>query len=257
MSKYIAKQPDARGHIDFDEVENGTWQKLYERQVDIVQNRACDEFIEGIKRLEMPHNRVPQCYEVTERLQHYTGWSVVPVAAIIPLREFFSLLANKQFPAASFIRRREELDYLQEPDIFHEFFGHCPMITHQPIADFMQWYGETALSAPKEVRSLLGRLFWFTIEFGLLQTPKGVRIFGGGILSSYDETQYAVQSDQPQRIDFDILTAMRTEYRYDEIQKKYFVLPNLTVLQNIKDTNIVEVAQKIATGDDQEDFIIC
>jgi phenylalanine-4-hydroxylase len=197
MSNYVAKQPGENGHIEFTDEENGTWKLLYQRQADIIKGRACDAFIEGLDKLNMPKDRVPQCYEVTERLQHLTGWSVIPVPAMISLKQFFTMLSHREFPAASFIRRREELDYLKEPDIFHEYFGHCPMITDQKIADFMEWYGETALTAPKEVQSLLGRLFWFTIEFGLIQSKEGIRIFGGGILSSFEETQFAVDSEEP------------------------------------------------------------
>lgn len=257
MSKYIAKTPDAKGHIDFNAEENGTWQLLYERQIDIIKNRACDEFITGVEKLDMPHDRVPQCDEISKRLQHFTGWSVVPVAALIPIEEFFTLLSEKKFPAASFIRTREELNYLQEPDIFHEFFGHCPLITQPDYADFLQWYGETALTAKKEVRSLLGRLFWFTIEFGLIKTPKGLRVFGGGILSSYEETQFALESDEPLREPFDIITTMKADYRYDQIQKRYFVIEGMDTLQKIRSSNIVELANQIADGGEQDDFIIC
>lgn len=257
MSKYVAKIPDANGYIDFNEEENGTWKLLYERQVEVIKNRACDEFIAGVKKLDMPHDRVPQCYEVSERLQHYTGWSVVPVAALIPLEEFFTLLSEKKFPAASFIRTRADLDYLQEPDIFHEFFGHCPLITQPDYADFLQWYGKTALKAKKEVRSLLGRLFWFTIEFGLINTAAGLRVFGGGILSSFEETQYALESDEPLRETFDIITTMKTDYRYDQIQKRYFIIDGMDTLEKIRSSNIVEIANQIADGGQQDDFIIC
>ena len=147
---------------------------------------------------------------MTEAFKQTTGWSVVPVPAMIKPEQFFELLANKKFPAATFIRTPEDLDYLQEPDIFHEFFGHCPMITYQPFADFMQTYGKLALLAKTEHRSFLSRLFWFTVEFGLIQTDQGVRCYGGGILSSKNETVYAVESDIPQRKPFDLIEVLRT-----------------------------------------------
>jgi phenylalanine-4-hydroxylase len=192
MSKYVSKQPDQHGMIDWSDAENQTWQTLYHRQVGIVKDRACKEYIQGIELLKMPSNHVPQLIELNKAFQHSTKWSVVPVPAMIKPEEFFELLANKKFPAATFIRTPEDLDYLQEPDIFHEYFGHCPMITHQPFADFMQTYGKLALVAKQEHRKFLARLFWFTVEFGLIKTESGIKCYGGGILSSKDETVYAV-----------------------------------------------------------------
>jgi phenylalanine-4-hydroxylase len=258
MGKYIAKQPNKNGHIDFTAEENETWKILINRQMDVIQNRACDGFIEGLKKLDLPRDRVPQCTEVSEVLQASTGWSVVPVAALIPLKTFFELLANRKFPAASFIRIREELDYLQEPDIFHELFGHCPMLTNQAYADFVQWYGESALKTTKEVQSILGRLFWFTIEFGLLQSPQGLRVYGGGILSSYAETLYALEDNTPERLPFDLIQILNTQYRYDIIQDRYFIINDLSALFQLKTNTIIEIATEIATGTyDGDDFIIC
>lgn len=258
MSKYIAKTPDKNGHIHFTPEENETWGILLERQIKIVQDRACDEFMQGLANLNFSKTHVPQCPDVSEILMAATGWSVVPVAAIIPLAEFFRLLANRQFPAASFIRIRQELDYLQEPDIFHEFFGHCPMLTHSAYADFVQWYGETALRVAKPLQSLLGRLFWFTIEFGLIKTPQGLRIYGGGILSSSTESIYALESPKPERLPFNILQILRSPYRYDEIQNCYFVLENLQQLFTLKNDRIIDLVAAVAAGTEPgEDFLIC
>ncbi len=258
MSKYVAKKPDKNGHIHFTAEENQTWGRLLERQMQVVQNRACDEFILGLKKLNFPQNRIPQCNEVSEVLQAATGWSVVPVAAIIPLAEFFRLLANRQFPAASFIRRPEDLDYLQEPDIFHEYFGHCPLLTHPAYADFVQWYGETVLSMPSRLQSLLGRLFWFTIEFGLVETTQGLRVYGGGILSSFTETVYALENPEVQRLEFNILKILDSSYRYDQIQTQYFVLKNLNQLFSLKDERIVNLVKAVAMGaNPDDDFLIC
>lgn len=259
MSKYIAKNPDKNGNVDFTAEENGTWQILIERQMEVVKNRACPEFLEGLEKLALPHDRVPQCHELSAVLQDCTGWSVEPVAAIIPLEKFFTLIANRKFPAATFIRVREELDYLQEPDIFHEFFGHCPLLTNAAYADFVQWYGATALKADKKVQSLLGRLFWFTIEFGLIQVKEGMRIYGGGILSSYKETIFSLEDHMPKRLPFDLLTVLNTPYRYDIIQDKYFVINDLAELFNIKGENILSIAQQLAHGVDKDnnDFVIC
>jgi len=258
MVKYVSKTPDKNGYVDYSKEENETWKILIERQLEVVKNRACDEYIAGLNKLDFSKDRVPQCPEVNEVLQATTGWSVAPVAAMIPLKEFFRLLANRQFPAATFIRIREELDYLQEPDIFHEFFGHCPLLTNPACADFIQWYGEAALRTSKEVQSLLGRLFWFTIEFGLLKTPQGLRVYGGGILSSYEETIYSLESDIPQRVPFNAAEVLNTDYRYDVIQNKYFVLDKLEDLFQLKTEQTIELAKKVASGGAQgEDFVVC
>ncbi|MES2218557.1 MAG: phenylalanine 4-monooxygenase [Pseudomonadota bacterium] len=257
MSKYVAKKPDSAGHIHFTDQENETWQILYERQIEVVRPRACQEYLDGITALDLPHDHIPQCDEISEVLTAKTGWSVVPVDAVIPLESFFSLLANRQFPAATFIRLREDLDYLQEPDIFHEYFGHCPLLTHQAYADFIQWYGEIALTTNKKAQSLLGRLFWFTIEFGLLQTAKGLKIYGGGILSSFSETHYALESQEPQRIAFDIEKILHTPYRYDVIQNKYFVIDDMNTLFHIKSDKIIQLVENIIEAPQAENFVVC
>lgn len=255
---YKAKKPDAQGFVDYTPIEDETWSILYKRQHKIVQNRACEEYLEGLEILNMPKTRVPQCLEISDGLKKVTGWAVQPVSKIISLETFFELLANKYFPAATFIRTREDLDYLQEPDIFHEFFGHCPLLTNPAYADFVQSYGVMALKASTHTRSILGRLFWFTIEFGLVKTSNGLRIYGGGILSSAEETIYALESQIPERIDFDIRSVMKTAYRYDEIQKKYFVLESLSHLFQINQFDLLSLADKVATNTDQlEDFVTC
>jgi phenylalanine-4-hydroxylase len=257
MTKYIAKKPDSNGHIHFTAEENDIWNILYARQIKIVSDRACPEYLDGLAQLNMPHDRIPQCDELSKILQAKTGWSVVPVEAIIPLNDFFSLLANRQFPAACFIRRREELDYLQEPDIFHEYFGHCPLLTHSAYADFVQWYGEMALKTSKKTQSLLGRLFWYTIEFGLIQTDAGLRIFGGGIISSYQETLYCLENPGVTRLPFDIDKMLTTPYRYDEIQTTYFILNEMSQLFLLKSDAIIKRAEALTEETQKDNFVIC
>jgi phenylalanine-4-hydroxylase len=250
MGNYVAKTPDANGLLEFTNEENETWEILSRRQVKVIEGRACDEFIAGIERLGMPMDRIPQIAEVSEAMRPHTGWSVKAVPAIIPINDFFQLLVNRQFPAATFIRTREELDYLQEPDLFHEYFGHCPLLTYQPYADFVQAYGEVALRADKKVRKLIARLFWYTIEFGLLNTPKGTRIYGGGILSSKAETIFATDSDKPKRLPLDIMTALRTPYDIDVIQPIYFCLEKLSDLYQILEHDLIAMAKEaIALGE--------
>ncbi|OGT54594.1 MAG: phenylalanine 4-monooxygenase [Gammaproteobacteria bacterium RIFCSPHIGHO2_12_FULL_41_15] len=221
---YVAKQPDAEGYIAYTDSEHLVWKTLYDRQIKAIQKRACDEYINGLEMLNISSELIPQCKTLSDRLKQLTGWSVVPVEALISFEKFFELLSNKCFPAASFIRVPEELDYLKEPDIFHEIFGHCPMLTNQAFADFTQSIGCMGKQFSQTERVLLARLYWFTVEFGLLNTTEGLRIYGGGILSSIGETQYALESDQPKRQPFDLLTVLRTPYRYDEMQLNYFVI---------------------------------
>ena len=223
--KYTAKQSDASGHIDYSEEENGIWAILYDRQMKTIQGRACQAYIDGLDKLAMPEDRVPQLNDISDRLGRCTGWAVEPVPALITCEAFFQLLSNKKFPAATFIRVREELDYLEEPDIFHEFFGHCPMIAHQTFADFLKAYADLTLTFSDEKdRELMARLFWFTVEFGLIEEQGKALNYGGGILSSYGETVYAVESDVPERKPFDILEILRTPYRIDIMQPIYFVI---------------------------------
>jgi phenylalanine-4-hydroxylase len=238
-SNYTARKPDANGYILYTPEEDRVWHDLYKRQIKIIEGRGCDEYMRGLELLNMPPDRVPQCEDISKILRRETGWAVAPVAAIIPFDEFFKLLANRQFPAASFIRTREELDYLKEPDIFHEVFGHCPLLTDPTYANFVQKYGEIGLHADAKDRALIARLFWFTIEFGLVNTEKGLRIYGAGILSSKEETIYALESKLPQRKPFDPLDALRTPYRYDELQKTYFVLNNYHQLYDLLNVDII------------------
>jgi phenylalanine-4-hydroxylase len=257
MSKYVAKKADKHGRIHFSQEENETWQILYERQIELVRSRACPEYLTGLSALALPHDHIPQCAEISEVLQAKTGWSVAPVEAIIPLESFFALLANRQFPAATFIRTRADLDYLQEPDIFHEYFGHCPLLTHQAYADFVQWYGEIALTTDKQSQSLLGRLFWFTIEFGLIQHADGLKIYGGGILSSYQETQYALESELPLRLAFDVETILHTPYRYDVIQDRYFIIEEMDTLFHLKSDKIIKLVENLVEAPQKNNFLMC
>ena len=256
--KYTAKQADAQGHIHFTAEENECWNILIDRQDKIVAEYACQDFLDGLEILNMPRDRVPQCADINKVLNARTGWSVAPVDAVIPQSQFFVMLANKQFPAASFIRRRQDLDYLPEPDIFHEFYGHCPLLTNQCYADFVEWYGKSALQADKKGQKILTRLFWFTIEFGLLQHNGEIKVYGGGILSSKEETLYAATSPVPKRVPLDELMALRTPYRYDEIQKLYYTIDSMKDLYRIQTMNLLELLEKAhIDGDIEPAFVIC
>lgn len=241
---YIAIAADENGFINYPEVDNETWSILVDKQKGIIENRACDEFTQGLEILKFSTDKIPQHEEVSSILRGCTGWAVEPVAAIISADDFFGLLANKKFPAASFIRSRAELKYLKEPDIFHEFYGHCPLITNQSYADFMQEYGKLALTVSGKERMRLFRLFWFTIEFGLIQTQKGLRIYGGGILSSPSETVHALENQDVEYQPLDALTALRTPYRIDIEQPLYFVIESFEHLFSVLKEDILSYIPK-------------
>ncbi len=238
QSKYSAKKVDTKGFAQYTAEENQIWERLYARQMDIVDFRACDEYLNGIKLLDLPSHKIPQCPDISKALKKATGWTVEPVAALISHNKFFKLLSEKRFPAATFIRSIEELDYLEEPDIFHEIFGHCPMLTNQAYADFTESYGKRALAAPEEDRIMYLRLYWFTVEFGLIQTAKGLKIYGGGILSSKEETLYALESETPKREPFDLISILRTPYKINILQPIYYVLQNYEQFYDIMSSDI-------------------
>jgi len=244
-TKYVAHAPDASGFVRYSDEENRIWATLYERQERAIRGKACDEFLHGLELLKMPKDRVPQLEEISRVLRRETGWEVAYVPALIPFSEFFKLLSEKKFPAATFVRTRDELDYLQEPDIFHEIFGHTPLLTNRYFAEFTHTYGKLGLAASKEDRVFLARMYWFTVEFGLIQPPgKPMRIYGGGILSSIGETDYAFNSDKPQRRRFDILDALRTPYRIDIMQPLYYLLEDLRELYELTRRDLMGLVQE-------------
>jgi phenylalanine-4-hydroxylase len=243
-TQYVSKNADENGIIHWTDEENEIWKELITRQLACVKGKACDEFNEGLEKLNLPINRVPQLEEVSRVLMKETGWQCYKVPALIGFGEFFKLLSEKKFPVATFIRTREEFDYLQEPDIFHEIFGHCPLLTNPAFANFTQAYGEFGLHASKEDRVFLARLYWFTIEFGLLNTAEGLKIYGGGILSSPGETEYALTDNVAERKPFDVIDVLRTPYRIDIMQPIYFMLNKVSDLDKLQTLNIMELLEQ-------------
>jgi len=241
-TQYVAREPDGSGNIHYPEREHEVWNTLIERQLKLLPGRACAEYLDGLDQLALPHDRIPQLGEINRVLERSTGWQVARVPALIPFQTFFELLASKRFPVATFIRTPEELDYLQEPDIFHEIFGHCPLLTNPWFAEFTHTYGQLGLAANKEQRVYLARLYWMTVEFGMVDTPEGRRIYGGGILSSPKETLYCL-SDEPEHQPFDVVEAMRTPYRIDILQPVYFVLPQLRRLFDVAHEDIMALVR--------------
>ncbi len=243
-SKYQAKVVDDQGFIDYSEAEDAVWATLYARQMELLPGRACQPFLDGLDLLALPSDHVPQAKTLSKRLDELTGWSIEPVPALINFDRFFTLLSQRRFPAASFIRMEEDLDYLQEPDIFHEIFGHVTMLTHQAFADFTEAYGKAGLAASPKDRVMLARLYWFTVEFGLIQTPQGVRICGGGIASSPGETLHAIESDLPTRRPFVPVDALRTPYRIDIFQSVYYILDKMEDLFDLAKTDLLALIQQ-------------
>ncbi|HXQ98807.1 MAG TPA: phenylalanine 4-monooxygenase [Pseudomonas sp.] len=241
-TQYVAREPDASGFIEYPDAEHAVWNTLITRQLKVIEARACQEYLDGIDQLNLPHERIPQLSEINRVLDATTGWQVARVPALIPFQTFFELLASKRFPVATFIRTEEELDYLQEPDIFHEVFGHCPLLTNPWFAEFTHTYGKLGLAASKEQRVYLARLYWMTIEFGLVDTAQGRRIYGGGILSSPRETVYSLSPD-PEHQSFDPVEVMRTPYRIDILQPLYFVLPDLKRLFDLAQEDIMAMVR--------------
>lgn len=242
-TQYVAREPDAKGFTDYPPAEHAVWKTLITRQLKVIEGRACQEYLDGIEQLALPHERIPQLDDINRVLGATTGWRVQRVPALIPFQTFFELLADKRFPVATFIRSEQELDYLQEPDIFHEIFGHCPLLTNPWFAEFTHTYGKLGLSASKEERVYLARLYWMTIEFGLVDTPQGRRIYGGGILSSPKEAVYSL-SGEPEHQPFDPMHAMRTPYRIDILQPLYFVLPDLKRLFDLAHEDIMGMVRQ-------------
>lgn len=211
--------------------EHDRWDRLFQRSQSILRGRACDEFLAAMDTLKLSESGIPDMAKLSDRLEKLTGWRVVPVAELVPDDIFFDHLANRRFPAGAFIRSEQEMDYLEEPDIFHDVFGHVPLLANRVYSDFMQAYGRGGQRAmalgllPK-----LARLYWYTVEFGLIRTAGGLRIFGAGIMSSTTESVFALESPSPNRIGFDLERVMRTKYLIDDFQQTYFVIDNFEKL---------------------------
>lgn len=216
----------------YSEEEHAIWAVLYRRQRALIERYAAPEFLQGTRALAALPDRIPRFDEANRILEASTGWRIVAVPGLIPDEVFFAHLAQRRFPVTVWIRRRDELDYLVEPDLFHDFFGHVPLLTNPIFARFMQAYGQAGAKAMATAGGLrmLSRLYWYMVEFGLLRTAQGLRVYGSGILSSKGETVYSLEDPTPQRLQFDLVRVMRTEYCIDEFQKTYFVLDSFQQL---------------------------
>ncbi|MBX7539520.1 phenylalanine 4-monooxygenase [Qipengyuania sp. GH29] len=229
------KKPDHVGddwlepkQTEYSSEDDAIWNDLFARQMDMLPGRAASSFMAGLQKLNLNRGGVPEFGKLSEDLGALTGWSVVPVPMLIPDHVFFWHLANRRFPAGNFIRTRETFDYIQEPDVFHDVFGHVPMLTDPVYADYMQEYGKAGWKAMRYNRlKALGSLYWYTVEFGLIEEKPGdIRAYGAGILSGPTEAVYSVEAESPNRIMLNVDRVMRTDYVISDLQPTYFVIPS-------------------------------
>ncbi|XAH25293.1 phenylalanine 4-monooxygenase [Xylophilus sp. GW821-FHT01B05] len=227
--------------------EHATWRTLFERQSGLLPGRACEAFVEGMRTLPIGADQIPNFEQLSEVLMRHTGWQIVAVPGLVPDEVFFDHLANRRFPAGQFIRTPQQLDYLEEPDVFHDVFGHVPMLMNPVIADFVQAYGQGGRRAQQlGVLPQLARVYWYTVEFGLVQQADGLRIYGSGIASSYTESVFALDDASPNRIGFELERVMRTRYRIDDFQESYFVLDRLEDLLELAKIDFGPLYARIA-----------
>lgn len=257
----IAQRPDGTAEdwtisqdwARYTAAEHAMWDRLFERQAKMLPGRVAPQFIEGLDMLRMSKPGIPDFDELSERLMKATGWQVVAVPGLIPDDVFFDHLANRRFVAGNFIRTPDQLDYLQEPDIFHDVFGHVPLLANPVFADYMQAYGVGGQrAADGGVIEKLARLYWYTVEFGLIRDgPDDLRIYGAGIVSSYGESVFSLDDPSPNRLGFDVKRLMRTKYRIDDYQQSYFVIDSFEdLLRQTQETDFAPLYAELAGASD-------
>jgi len=231
--------------------EHQTWVTLYERQMKILPGFACDQFMRGLDALDLHGGGIPDFAKMNSALNRLTGWTVVAVPGLVPDDVFFDHLANRRFPAGQFIRKPDQLDYIQEPDVFHDVFGHVPMLSDPVFADYMQAYGQGGARALGlgQLQNL-ARLYWYTVEFGLMQTAEGLRIYGAGIVSSKTESDFSLNDPSPNRLGFDLERVMKTLYRIDDFQQVYFVIDSLDQLLAETQQDFGPIYERLKGADD-------
>jgi phenylalanine-4-hydroxylase len=237
MSGYESKIADARGRYAYTPEEDAVWGELFTRQMAYLRGRMTPDYLKGVETLGLNARAVPQVVDIDARLRVLTGAGVVGVPAIIPPTQFFGLLSQRKFPVATFLRRREDMEYIEEPDLFHEVFGHCPLLTDPDYAGFVERFGKTAVALGKPYSWRMFRLFWFTVEFGMIRTPDGLRGYGAGIASSPAEAAHAT-GGAPEMLDFDLMTIFRMPYRIDILQPVYFVIDSFAQMARALDADV-------------------
>ncbi len=237
--------------------EHERWDRLFARQTKLLTGRACDAFLKAKATLELSRSGIPDFADLSRRLSALTGWRVVAVAGLIPDDAFFDHLAHRRFPAGAFIRPELEFDYLQEPDVFHDVFGHTPLLADPVYADFLEAYGRGGARAMERGQlHNLARLYWYTVEFGLLRTPQGLRIFGAGIMSSPAETVFSLEDSSPNRVSFDLERVMRTKYIIDDFQQTYFVIDSFEQLLRDCDKDFAPLYDRLRAAPDLEAHVL-
>ena len=246
---YAGMRPDytvSQDYSSYAAAQQDRWRRLYARQMRLVPGRACAEFLRVVDTLRYDAG-IPRFDEVNPRLGAATGWEVVAVPGLLPEHVFFSHLARRRFPVTVWLRQEHEFDYIVEPDIFHDFFGHVPLLFDPVFADYMQAYGRGGEKAEGlHALEYLARLYWYTVEFGLVRTAAGLRIYGAGILSSPSEVSYALSSPLPKRIGFGVERVMRTRYKIDTFQQTYFVIDDFGQLFRETEPDFTPLYQRIA-----------
>ena len=232
--------------------EHAMWDALFERQSKMLSGRVSPTFLQGLDVLRMSKPGIPDFDELSERLQDLTGWKVVAVPGLVPDEDFFRHLANRTFVAGRFIRTPEQIDYLQEPDIFHDVFGHVPLLANPVFADYMQAYGEGGLrSLGLNAMHRLARLYWYTVEFGLIREDGDLKLYGAGIVSSYGESKFALDDPSPNRIGLELRRTMRTRYKINDYQQTYFVIDSYEdLLRQTLETNFAPLYAELDTAAD-------
>ena len=237
---------------DYSADDHATWAALYARQREVLAGRASDEFIQAQDAMGMTPDRIPRFAELNEVLRDATGWTLIGVEGLLPELDFFDHLANRRFPVTWWIRKPEQIDYIEEPDLFHDLFGHVPLLMNPIFADYMQAYGRGGVKAhgvgPDALQNLT-RLYWYTVEFGLIKQHDGLRIYGSGIVSSKGESIHSLESASPNRIGFDLERIMRTRYRIDSYQKTYFVIDSFEQLMDATRPDFTPIYARLAMQD--------
>ena len=233
----------------YTDTDHQVWAQLFERQKAVLPGRASDEFLSALAAMEMTPDRIPKFDDLNPILRAATGWELVGVEGLLPELTFFDHLANRRFPVTWWIRKPDQMDYLSEPDLFHDLFGHVPLLMNPVFADYMEAYGRGGVKAHgigEDALVNLTRLYWYTVEFGLIRQKDGLRIYGSGIVSSKGESIHCLESDAPNRIGFDLERIMRTRYRIDTYQKTYFVIDSFEQLMEATGPDFAPIYDKLA-----------
>jgi phenylalanine-4-hydroxylase len=237
---------------DYSATDHDVWRRLYQRQRTLLVGRAADEFLAAQDAMGMTPDRIPKFADMDSALREATGWTLIGVEGLLPELDFFDHLANRRFPVTWWIRRPDQVDYIEEPDLFHDLFGHVPLLMNPVFADYMQAYGRGGVKAHRigpEALQMLTRLYWYTVEFGLIRQKDGLRIYGSGIVSSKGESIHCLDSDAPNRIGFDLERIMRTRYRIDTYQKTYFVIDSFEQLIDATGPDFAPIYARLAAQD--------